>query len=261
MNFAGVQSVTIPEGDVKSIAIGGVTVWERKSSPSSLDYVQDSAFLFFDGIENAGRGVHSSSATTWTNLANANAPATATSGLLGAWLDDAYSFNQSGGFACPLTNVTWPSGGITIEMAFRVSAFGTWAGRVFGTSHNTGSYKRLCFYPRNASGAGADVCWGGDWNTGVQLEGGTKLPKNYTVAIIGSTTSTGFRFRWNGKTTSYSPPYYPRDKATNITIGNEGDLARPILGDVCAVRFHARQLTEAEIDANAALDRQRFGVT
>ena len=35
MNFANVQSITIPEGDVRSIAIGGVTVWEK---PNPLPY-------------------------------------------------------------------------------------------------------------------------------------------------------------------------------------------------------------------------------
>ena len=35
MNFANVQSITIPEGDVKSIAIGGVTVWQK---PNPLPY-------------------------------------------------------------------------------------------------------------------------------------------------------------------------------------------------------------------------------
>ena len=234
----------------------------RAGGASSRDYVQDAAFLFFDGVENVGRGQHSSAATVWANLANENAPAVATSGLLGEWLADAFRFNQDGGFACALSNVNWPAGGITIETAFRISQFGTWAGRPFGSYHGTsGAWKRLCFYPRNASGGGADVVWGADVATTVQLEGGDHLPKNYTVAIVGSTTATGFQFRWNCSTTSFSTSYYPRDKATNITIGNEGDLARPLLGDVCAVRFHARQLTAAEIDFNAALDRKRFGVT
>ena len=234
----------------------------RAGGASSRDYVQDAAFLFFDGVENIGRGRHSSAATAWANLSNENAPASATPDLLGEWIVDAYRFNQSGGFACPLSNIVWPSGGITIETAFRISQFGTWAGRPFGSYHGTsGEWKRLCFYPRNASGGGADVVWGADVATAVQLEGGEHLPKNYTVAIVGSTTATGFRFRWNGVTTSFSTSYYPRDKATNITIGNEGDLARPILGEVCAVRFHARQLTDAEIDFNAVLDRKRFGVT
>lgn len=35
MNFANVKSITIPEGDVKRVAIGGVTVWQK---PNPLPY-------------------------------------------------------------------------------------------------------------------------------------------------------------------------------------------------------------------------------
>ena len=51
MNFAGVQSVTIPEGDVKIIAIGGVTVW-MKPNPlpydAEVDYVESAGAQYVD---------------------------------------------------------------------------------------------------------------------------------------------------------------------------------------------------------------------
>ena len=37
MNFSQVKSVTIPEGNVKSISIDGVTVWSAKSGGWSID--------------------------------------------------------------------------------------------------------------------------------------------------------------------------------------------------------------------------------
>ena len=37
MNFSQVKNVTIPEGNVKSISIGGVTVWSAKSGGWSID--------------------------------------------------------------------------------------------------------------------------------------------------------------------------------------------------------------------------------
>ena len=36
---------------------------------TALDYVQDGLIAHWDGVENAGNGVHDSSATTWKNLA------------------------------------------------------------------------------------------------------------------------------------------------------------------------------------------------
>ena len=37
MNFSQVKSVTIPEGNVKSISVDGVTVWSAKSGGWSID--------------------------------------------------------------------------------------------------------------------------------------------------------------------------------------------------------------------------------
>lgn len=48
MNFAGVQSVTIPEGDVKSVAIGGVTVWTK---PNPLPYDAEVEYLESTGTQ------------------------------------------------------------------------------------------------------------------------------------------------------------------------------------------------------------------
>lgn len=227
---------------------------------STLDYVQDAAFLFFDGIENAGRKTHDASATSWANLGTAGGAAAASASLAGSWKDDAFAFAEDGGFVYDLASLTWPSGPVSIEMAFRISQFGTWAGRIFGSKHST-TNARICFYPRNASGAGADLVWGWDAATSIQLDGGEALPKYYTLAIVASTSTYGGFYRWNFGTTSFSTSYRPNVKALNFTIGNEGDFARPLLGDVCAFRFHSRALSEDEIDFNAALDRKRFGVT
>ena len=51
MNFAGVQSVTIPEGDVKSIAIGGVTVWQKPNPlpyDALVEYVESTGAQYVD---------------------------------------------------------------------------------------------------------------------------------------------------------------------------------------------------------------------
>ena len=37
MNFSQVKSVTIPEGNVKSISVDGATVWSAKSGGWSID--------------------------------------------------------------------------------------------------------------------------------------------------------------------------------------------------------------------------------
>lgn len=51
MNFAGVQSITIPEGDVRSIAIGGVTVWTKPNPlpyDAEVEYVESTGAQYVD---------------------------------------------------------------------------------------------------------------------------------------------------------------------------------------------------------------------
>lgn len=54
MNFAGVKAITIPEGDVRSIAIGGVTVWQKPNPlpyDAEVEYVEpDAAGAYVDTL-------------------------------------------------------------------------------------------------------------------------------------------------------------------------------------------------------------------
>lgn len=54
MNFAGVKSITIPEGDVRSIAIGGVTVWQK---PNPLPYDALVEYVESDGTQWIDSGI------------------------------------------------------------------------------------------------------------------------------------------------------------------------------------------------------------
>ena len=53
MNFAGVKSITIPEGDVKRIAIGGVTVWTKPNPlpyDAEVEWVEMPRFAYVDSL-------------------------------------------------------------------------------------------------------------------------------------------------------------------------------------------------------------------
>lgn len=253
--------------------IGGRQNIDKKHSSgggSVADYVQDSALLFFDGIENVDVGTHSSTATAWKNFGTWGGSAVASSGLSGSWEADGFSFTDdvNGGFIFDLSNVTWTSGPITIETVFKLARAGKYAGRVFGVNQiNTAipGYRkaRLALQTNlDSSMQQAVTCiWGWDWGFNVQLEGSAIWPKNYTFAFGGSTTAAGGFYRWRGQTTTVSTQgYYPSVKGTQLVIGNEGNMSRPLLGEVCAFRLHSRRLTDAEIDYNAKLDRARFDV-
>jgi hypothetical protein len=51
VNFAGVKAITIPEGDVKSVAIGGVTVWQKPNPlpyDAEVEYVESTGTQYID---------------------------------------------------------------------------------------------------------------------------------------------------------------------------------------------------------------------
>ena len=52
--------------------LGARTGAWAKSGPTAKDYVQDGLIAMWDGIENAGWGVHDSSATVWKDLVGGN---------------------------------------------------------------------------------------------------------------------------------------------------------------------------------------------
>lgn len=54
MNFANVNALAIPEGDVKQIAIGGVTVWTK---PNPLPYDAEVEYLSSDGSQYVDTGI------------------------------------------------------------------------------------------------------------------------------------------------------------------------------------------------------------
>lgn len=232
------------------------TMLAPHGGPSSLDYVQDSAFLFFDGIENAGRKSHTNTPGTWTNLAG-GPDASPVSSCNATWKTDALAFAETGAYDIPLSGVTWPTGGMTIEIAYRWAQYGSWAGRIICSGF--ASYGRIDFYNPGSASGNADIGWGAG---AFKINSLTKAPPTYaTVAIRGYANQTGVSVRVFGSTQTISTSQYPRYKQSYLRVGNVPDMNRGFLGDVCAIRVHSRQLTDAEVDANAALDRQRFGVT
>ena len=40
MDFASIKQITIPEGDVKQIAIGGDIVWKKRPNQSEVQYIE-----------------------------------------------------------------------------------------------------------------------------------------------------------------------------------------------------------------------------
>jgi len=234
------------------------TMLAPQGGPSSRDYVQDSAFLFFDGIENAGRGTHNASATSWANLSGSASDATPQHNCEAVWTQDSLSFNEVGNWRSSLSSVTWPSGYMTCEIVLRQNVYGTWAGRVVQTN-DTSSQRFDVVMPLSTSAWAKQIIMGSAASNVTISKVAPPMAQTFAVAF--STASNSCTFRWDGQSQSVTVYGRPSSKPPYLTIGGNNNNDRNFKGEVCAVRFHSRKLTNDEIDANAALDRTRFGVT
>jgi hypothetical protein len=67
-----------------------------KRKPTAKDYVQSGLVAMWDGIENAGYGIHNASATTWKNLASNSFDATIISlTSVAYWESDGFRYNKT----------------------------------------------------------------------------------------------------------------------------------------------------------------------
>ena len=245
--------------------------WSKSGGgvPTARDYVQDGLIAMWDGIENAGWGVHDANATMWKGLVGGY-DLTVPSSLI--WNDSCLSFdgkNSAYNLELPhsMIGLVW-----TCECVYTIKEQGL-------------NYKGL-FGARNIGGAGFNQVYGlnywsdvsGGWNMGIgssrdiaissypslaklvvvdmtnYLVLGQKSDKTLIAGTDGvisverhirdvvSTTHKGFML---GR--AYDPPTQP-------------ETLRALKSDIYTFRLYNRTLTDSEIAANYAIDKARFNL-
>lgn len=232
---------------------------------TAKDYVQDGLYYHLDGIENAGRGVHSATATTWTDLTGNGRNATflnVASGLVWQY-DAAYLYGMShDGIAkiYGLPNAT----AFTFEVVSRMDSSENYA-RLFESEAYGVAGKRFAglfgtsMYPDNMSfvyGDDADLNY-------------TAVPKStakQTISLTPSRNSSnivGLAAYVNGvyKQILYPPTYNAQSTTNYIDVANRSNSPnRGFDGAVYAIRVYSRVLSDTEIANNSAVDKARFGL-
>lgn len=227
---------------------GSLSVGRDVNPISARSYVKDGLVAMWDGIENAGWGLHDASATTWKDLIGTR---DATLSGTYSWGDkywDVQSVSGQGlarwyGMYLPFDQ-TW-------EIAIHPSA-STSYGRMVAEGPDVaspvilnGHVDRVYVYGYNVdTGSLVDGLdnLGAHLHTIVHPSGG---PLNYYVD--GSSV-------WNREASGNS---------TGTMYGyfaNRSDYGRGLDAKYYCVRLYDRALTAAEIAANYAVDAQRFGI-
>ena len=218
------------------------------STPTARDYVQNGLIAIWDGIENAGWGVHDASATVWADLI----------GTRGLTVNSGAMWEADG-----LLASTRLAGGIAYSSAYISSAIGT-IEACFDMSRdadNSNGRGLVCnTNARSIMGAGvAAIRSRGETSVQSVFFAGRLVSRwsasvSYAssadeIYIDGTKQLTGAaRGNWN------LPNY--------LRIGNNtvNSTTQAIIGKCHCVRIYSRALIAAEVAANYAIDAARFGL-
>lgn len=226
------------------------------SMPTAKDYVQDGLVAMWDGIENAGWGVHDPNAMVWKDLVGS-------CHLRGygsvVWEDDSWKANKDSDFYAPVSDaiINAFDKTITIEAVQKFNADST--GYLFTVINY--SYKARFVFVYAKKDAIYTLYKQNAWVA-------PSLPfsptPRYTISNIYDNQGhcdVYYNGLWLGSTVT--SPHLLSKNSQYVSIGNSyGDAARGVKnykGNMNCVRFYNRALTAAEVAANCAIDEARFG--
>ena len=221
-----------------------------EESVSAKDYVQDGLVAMWDGIENAGWGVHDPNATVWKDLVGASEIP----------LNDAWSFGDNnlyvpmqpyGGSHIPIIIPTGETG--QFDLCFSASGYTANYGWILDGGLGLGNASGPCF--SSPLGANSDFPAGTStalrfW-TESTLE--IKRPYAYSVSFDGSNgrrITDGVISKFRANTGNFN----------GVTVFNAYNYNRPVTGRIFNIRLYSRALTADEIAHNYAIDKARFNL-
>ena len=231
----------------------------RAGGATSFDYVQDGLYYQLDGIENAGRGVHSATASSWTDLTGNGRNAALVNST--AWQSTAlYLYGKTGDGMAKILGLPSMTA-FTFEIVHRLDAYEDY-GRCFESEpYGTAAKRFSCM-----NGASSDIT-----KCAFNLASDSDIPifpistvaRSFAVVPAKSGNIYGPKVYLNGE---YANTAFP-GSATSPQLASYIDVANrsnnPNRGfdmAVFAIRCYNRILTDAEIAANYAIDKARFNL-
>lgn len=217
--------------------------WAEPSGPSTRDYIQDGLVAMWDAIENAGRGVHDANATKWVDLSGQAFDFDVPNTL--SWSDDALVFPPNGD---KNTNRLYTNHSFTQNKTIEVVA-------KFTT--NSSSILRA-----NTSGHTLVFHWSFTlfWNGTNRGSGNLSAGQRHYAALC-IDDANGYRiYRDTANVYRKTSVVLSPLNETVFTVGYYPNSTYAFYGDVCAIRFYNRPLTEEEIQHNRNIDKRRFNL-
>lgn len=220
-----------------------------KSGYTAKDYVQDGLIAMWDGIENAGWGVHDPNAVEWVDIVGSR-KATLNDVIVG---DDNMYFNGSSSYANIGYSSIFKSQELTLECCFKTNT-PTSAQSIINTGAEgvalflAGSGLRLVCVMSKTAGYYSIVPNG----------------NNQTISICFSGSDSVKAFQDSIKLSVGGTGIVGEDRANVVDIGRRHiggtgyrDFANAYIS---RISVYSRVLTDAEVAANYAIDKARFNL-
>lgn len=249
--------------------------------PTASDYPYMPTLALYDGIENAGWGVHDFTTATWKDLVNGYDAVDAYKNQFGAWTVDGFEFTKS--YAIANNNkASW-----FINSNFPISGVGSWtyecvcnassdfmdgaARGIFGNMGSSSSQRGVCGFQKKDSSS----LWHGTYDGGDLLalsSSALTFGDRQSLVLVSDANSGNYYVYVNGFlfSSSIGTRHSPNINGVQIgaafgyvsgaMVGKEDGVGRRFVGTIHALRVSNRALTAAEVAANYAIDKARFNL-
>ena len=253
------------------VLAGACLAGSSSAALTSRSYIQKGLAACYDGVDNAGAGVHDPNATTWVDLTGHGNDGTVGSGITWA----ANGWVCTGGVDTPIVigpGVAAVTGSETFTMEFTGTRATTGRGVLFG--QYAVNYGVNMEYTGDGSGTTSNALrlhflHGLENNSTLNqyTTAATVAFRNGDSATLALTTAPTERGLWRNAvlgtfsdTTQSEMPIVNRTNTCNSCIGGDfrGGSSVTFIGTCNAFRLYDRVLTQGELAINAAVDAVRF---
>ena len=234
--------------------------WAKSGSvvPTARDYVQDGLIAMWDGIENAGWGVHDGVSTEWVDLV----------GGADFTLTENGSFDESS-FVC--NGLSAKGDGISLGLGYTIECVTyNYNRKGYFCAFNLDRirlrksfvfYRNYCHLTGGGSQFGTPPVSIGmhSWSAVV---GEPLLPSSYFQRMFTSYFIDG-QMSDEYETGNWAGTWHSTDYSDFASIGClnlNGSDVYPFTGRIHSIRVYNRSLTSSEVAANYAIDKARFNL-
>ena len=234
--------------------LGTRTAAWSKAGPTAKDYVQDGLIAMWDGIENAGWGVHDPNATTWKDLSQSQKDIQ----VSGTWSEDSFRFSNSGVVIKP--EIIGIMEEATVEIVAHNLSSGDNVNPAINFSNST-PFGVIGGHRYSTTGGSATRLGSIISNCIIGYIGTASVPYDSPLTfqssmIYDKNVKTNNKTYFNGKYLSYFN--YANDTRFDGSFRLWISGMFPTLFK--NLRFYQRHLTDAEIAANYSIDKARFNI-